>query len=72
MDIKMPEMDGIEATQQIKKIKPGIPVIAQTAFALSEDEKKFRAQGFDDYITKPIDIKLLLEKLNFWLTNNTK
>ncbi len=70
MDIKMTKMDGVEATRQIKKIQPGIPVIAQTAYALSEDEKKFRAQGFDDYITKPIDIKLLLKKLNYWLKNS--
>lgn len=54
MDIKMPVMDGFEATRQIKKLNPAIPVIAQTAFALQGDREKIRDAGCDDYITKPI------------------
>lgn len=59
MDIRMPLMDGIEATSQIKQIDPKIPIIVQTAFTMSsEKEKSFKA-GCDDYISKPINIKEL-------------
>ena len=59
MDIRMPVMDGIEATTQIKQINPNIPIIVQTAFTMSsEKEKSFKA-GCDDYISKPINIKEL-------------
>ncbi len=59
MDIRMPVMDGIEATSQIKQIDDNIPIIVQTAFTMSsEKEKSFKA-GCDDYITKPINIKEL-------------
>lgn len=59
MDIRMPILDGIEATSQIKQIDPGIPIIVQTAFTMSsEKEKSFKA-GCDDYISKPINIKEL-------------
>jgi CheY-like chemotaxis protein/serine phosphatase RsbU (regulator of sigma subunit) len=59
MDIRMPVMDGIEATSQIKQIDPDIPIVVQTAFTMSsEKEKSFKA-GCDDYISKPINIKEL-------------
>jgi len=59
MDIRMPVMDGIEATSQIKLIDRNIPIIVQTAFTMSsEKEKSFKA-GCDDYISKPINIKEL-------------
>ncbi len=54
MDMKMPVMNGYEATTEIKKKKPGLPVIAQTAYALSDDESKARQSGCDAYIAKPI------------------
>jgi CheY-like chemotaxis protein len=54
MDIKMPEMDGIEAMLKIKELWPKIPVIAQTAYCLSGDEERIMAAGFDGYIPKPI------------------
>ena len=59
MDIKMPILDGYEATKQIKQIKPEIPVIAQTAYAHEEDYNKAIEIGFDGYLTKPIDAKIL-------------
>jgi len=62
MDIKMPVMNGFEALQVIKKEKPGLPVIAQTAFALPHDIEKMKAV-FDDYITKPINKDLLMQKI---------
>ena len=59
MDIRMPIMDGIEATSQIKAFKSDLPIIVQTAFTMSsEKEKSFKA-GCDDYISKPINIKEL-------------
>lgn len=53
MDIKMPDMDGYTAAGKIKGINPGLPVIAQTAYALESDVENFR-DIFDGYITKPI------------------
>jgi signal transduction histidine kinase/ligand-binding sensor domain-containing protein/CheY-like chemotaxis protein len=55
MDIKLPGMDGIEATSIIKEIEPLLPVIAQTAYAMKEDQDLIDHSGFDDYIAKPID-----------------
>lgn len=54
MDIKMPEMSGYEALKIIKKETPSVIIIAQTAFARTEEEMSIRAAGFDDYISKPI------------------
>jgi CheY-like chemotaxis protein len=55
MDIKMPEMDGIEALHELRKMNIRIPVIAQTAYALANEVVKLKNEGFDDYISKPID-----------------
>jgi PAS domain S-box-containing protein len=54
MDIKLPGLDGLEATKKIKEFNPKIPVIAQTAFAMSGDRAKILAAGCDDYLAKPI------------------
>lgn len=54
MDIKMPILNGYDALRLIKKLKPALPVVAQTAYALSDDEQNIRAAGFDGYIAKPI------------------
>jgi CheY-like chemotaxis protein len=63
MDIKMPEMDGFEATRQIKLLNPDIPVIAITAYAMSGDEERILEAGCDGYISKPINRKSLFEKI---------
>ena len=64
MDIQMPNMDGITATHEIKKIKKKIPaIIAMTAYSMKEDEEKFLSQGMDDYIAKPIVADFLLAKI---------
>lgn len=64
MDIKMPEMDGYEATKQIKKLNKDIPVISQTAYAMPGDIDKGLDSGMNDYLIKPVKPKLLLSVLN--------
>jgi len=68
MDIKMPKMDGIEAVKIIKEFLPDLPIIAQTAFAMETDLKKSLSAGCDDYISKPINTNLLLQKIKTLLT----
>jgi PAS domain S-box-containing protein len=63
MDIKMPVMDGFEATRQIKLINRNVPVIAITAYAMSGDEERIVTAGCDGYLSKPIIKKILLEKI---------
>lgn len=67
MDIKMKGMNGLEATRQIKKFNPTIPIIAQTAYALRNDKNNAIAAGCDDYIAKPINRALLLKKINLYI-----
>jgi CheY-like chemotaxis protein len=55
MDLNMPVMDGYEAMKIIKAQHPEIPIIAQTAYTLSEDRNKCLKAGFNDYISKPIN-----------------
>lgn len=65
MDVKMPEMDGFEATRIIKAMKPGLPVIIQTAYAFADDTEKAFAFGCDDFLSKPIatdKLYLIFEK----------
>jgi signal transduction histidine kinase len=54
MDIKMPEMDGYEATRKIRQFNKKVIIIAETAFALADDKEKALAAGCNDYISKPI------------------
>jgi len=64
MDIKMPEMNGYDATKQIKSYNSGIPVIIQTAFAMAEERKKGFEVGGDEYIEKPIRQNKLLSVIS--------
>jgi PAS domain S-box-containing protein len=61
MDIKMPQMDGYEATQKIRKFNTSVPVIIQTAYAMPAEKKKGFECGCDEYLEKPIKQKDLLE-----------
>ena len=63
MDVKMPVMGGYEATKLIKATHPSLPIIAQTAYAMAEDKRLALESGADDYISKPINRRQLLEKL---------
>jgi PAS domain S-box-containing protein len=68
MDIRIPGMDGYEATRQIKKERKNLPVIAQTAYALKGEKEMSIESGCDDYISKPIDIKELMAMLDKYLS----
>lgn len=68
MDIRMPEMGGLEATKYIRSVNRNIPIIAFTAFALSDDEAIALEFGCDDYISKPVRPDYLLKKINEHLT----
>ena len=63
MDINMPEMNGYEATREIRKLSSRIPIIAVTAFAYASDEQKAMENGFDDYMPKPINAHQLRNKV---------
>ena len=63
MDIQMPVMDGYTAAQQILKMGKEIPIVAQTAYALSHDEEQILEAGFSDLLTKPIKATELIEKI---------
>lgn len=64
MDIKMPVMNGFEAIEQIRPIRPKLAIIAQTAYSSSEDRLKIEQAGFDDYITKPLSRERLFELID--------
>ncbi|MBF0302299.1 MAG: response regulator [Desulfamplus sp.] len=69
MDIQMPEMDGYEATRQIRldKKNRGLPIIAMTAHAMAEERLKCMDAGLNDHISKPIDPETLISTLNQWI-----
>lgn len=67
MDIQMPGMDGYEATQEIKRMNNRTPVIAQTSFAMSGEKERCLQAGCDDFITKPLNINILLDKIQHYL-----
>jgi hypothetical protein len=70
MDIKMPQMDGYEATRQIRKFNKEVIIISQTAFALTDDRDKSLAAGCNDYIAKPLNKSSLIELIKKHFQNN--
>jgi CheY-like chemotaxis protein len=74
MDIQMPKLDGLKATQQIRELSKtkqdrfaSVPIIAMTAQAMAGDREKSLAAGMNDYITKPIDPERLISVLTQWV-----
>lgn len=70
MDLKMPVMDGIEATIKLKRTNPGLPVIALTAYTQPEEEKKALEAGCSAFISKPVRSQDLLEAIHRVITPN--
>lgn len=64
MDIRLPKMNGLEATAKIKERLPELPVIIQTAYAMQATKDEAKKTGCDDFITKPIKMETLLATLH--------
>lgn len=69
MDIKMPVMDGLEATEKIKKMNPQVPIIAQTAFVVDFDKSAAMDAGCDDFVSKPLNFESLFKTMELYLKN---
>jgi len=73
MDVQMPDMDGFEATQQIRLWEQGngqhIPIIAMTAHAMAGDRDRCIDAGMDDYVTKPLEPRVLFNAIDRWTQN---
>ncbi|MBD5779886.1 response regulator [Pelagicoccus sp. NFK12] len=67
MDIKMPVLDGKEATQILKRKRPNLPIIAYTAYASQSEEEEIMAYGFDEYIRKPTSRAAVLKIVEKYL-----
>lgn len=71
MDISMPQMDGMKATEAIRALEDSdtanLPIIALTAHSLAGDREKFLASGMNDYLSKPLRLSQLVEKINLFL-----
>ena len=73
MDIQMPVMDGVEATQRIKAEHPeGPPIIGLSANAMEGDAEKYIGLGLDDYLLKPLTLEALGNKLSDWFPPDGK
>ncbi len=71
MDVQMPKMDGLQASQLIRKtsLNMGTPIIAVTAHAFKEEKERLLASGMDDYLPKPLDFDALAELIARWCMN---
>ncbi len=68
MDLKMPKMNGYNATKSIKESLPNLPIVAYTAYAMTGDREKASEAGCDDYLTKPLAKKELFRVLSRYLS----
>ncbi len=69
MDVQLPGIDGMQAMKLLKSdpVTQQIPIIALTSFAMRGDQEQFMKEGFDDYLSKPINIKEIPEVINRYL-----
>ncbi|WP_100658228.1 hybrid sensor histidine kinase/response regulator [Alteromonas flava] len=72
MDVQMPNMDGLQATQLIRQSEnnAGTPIIAVTAHAFKEEQERLMASGMDDYLPKPVELSQLIDVINRWCVNH--
>src|SRR5574344_290470 len=70
MDCQMPELDGYQATEQIREIDKNIPIIALTANIFEKDERKYLDVGMNDYCSKPINLQKFINLLSKYTKNN--
>lgn len=68
MDVMLPDKDGFTATREIKSFDSSVVIIAQTAYAFSMDYHEAMQAGCDAYLTKPLNMSLLLDKINSYLS----
>lgn len=69
MDINMPVMDGYEATNEIRKLSPDVPILAVTAYAYASDQSKILQSGFSGYVSKPVNPDSLTHELRSMISN---
>ena len=67
MDIKMPVMSGIEAYRELRRLSKNLPIVAQTAYAMTDEREQLQQMGFNGYLTKPLSKKELLLKIDSFL-----
>ena len=63
MDINMPVMDGYEATRKIRQLSSSVPIIAVTAYAYASDQDKILENGFNGYVSKPVNLTQELQSM---------
>ncbi len=68
LDIRLPDISGLEIAKKIRETNNTVPIVAQTAFAMSGDKQKALDSGCSDYISKPIDILAFKKILNRYLS----
>jgi CheY-like chemotaxis protein len=71
MDIKLPELNGLEATRYIHNFKPDLPIVAQTAYAMDNDREICLKAGCSEYVAKPINQLKLFSLLSKYLQKKT-
>jgi CheY-like chemotaxis protein len=64
MDIKMPELNGIDAARKIREFNKKVPIIAQTAFVMTEEKEECMRSGCNHFVTKPIDRTTIMELID--------
>ena len=70
MDINMPKMDGYEATREIRKFSDSVPIIAVTAYAFASDKERIMKNGFNSYVSKPLNANKLIQELKTALNSS--
>ncbi len=68
LDIRLPDLNGVEVLKILKQISASVPVVAQTAFAMQQEKQEFLDEGFDDYLSKPIRPENLVKIIHKYIS----